>query len=147
MKQIEGDLIQLAKTGRFDVIVHGCNCFHTMGAGFAKAICEAFPEALGADKATPIGDKTKLGSISTATVGDLVIVNAYTQFDYRGRGLKADYEAIREAFRCIARTFPNKRIGYPLIGAGLAGGDWSVISEIIEDELKECDHTLVVLPT
>jgi O-acetyl-ADP-ribose deacetylase (regulator of RNase III) len=31
MKVIKGDLIQLAKDGKFDLIVHGCNCFCTMG--------------------------------------------------------------------------------------------------------------------
>lgn len=33
MKYIIGDLLKLADDGQFDVIVHGCNCFNTMGAG------------------------------------------------------------------------------------------------------------------
>jgi len=36
------------------------------------------------------------------------------------------------------------RIGYPLIGAGLAGGDWTIISAIIDEELKGEDHALVI---
>ncbi len=32
---INGDLIDLAKNGNFDVIIHGCNCFRTMGVGIA----------------------------------------------------------------------------------------------------------------
>jgi len=39
---------------------------------------------------------------------------------------------------------PSPRIGYPKIGAGLAGGDWDVISRIIDDELMDWDHTVVV---
>jgi O-acetyl-ADP-ribose deacetylase (regulator of RNase III) len=35
-------------------------------------------------------------------------------------------------------------IGYPAIGAGLAGGDWQLISSIIEEELAGEDHTFVV---
>ena len=31
MKEVFGDLIELALVGKFDVIVHGCNCFSTMG--------------------------------------------------------------------------------------------------------------------
>lgn len=27
MKIIKGDLIKLALDGKFDVIIHGCNCF------------------------------------------------------------------------------------------------------------------------
>ena len=39
--------------------------------------------------------------------------------------------------------FSGRRIGYPKIGAGLAGGDWTLIASIIEEELAGEDHTLV----
>ena len=39
---IDGDLIKLAKQGKFDVIVHGCNCFSTMKSGIAPQMAEAF---------------------------------------------------------------------------------------------------------
>ena len=68
MQVIRGDLIALAQDGHFDVIVHGCNCQCTMGAGIAKAIKEAFPEALEADKGTTKGDRNKLGTLSTASI-------------------------------------------------------------------------------
>jgi O-acetyl-ADP-ribose deacetylase (regulator of RNase III) len=45
MKVTEGDLIKKAKEGEFDLIVHGCNCFCTMGGGIAKGIKREFPEA------------------------------------------------------------------------------------------------------
>ena len=38
----------------------------------------------------------------------------------------------------------DSRIGYPKIGAGLAGGDWSIIEKIIDEELQGTDHTLVI---
>ena len=59
MKLIKGDLIQLAKNGEFDVIIHGCNCFCTMGAGIAKTIKDIFPEAYKADLNTKKGDRSK----------------------------------------------------------------------------------------
>lgn len=62
MKTIVGDLIHLAKDGVFDLIVHGCNCLCTMGAGIAKGIKAAFLAAFGADQATACGDMAKLGS-------------------------------------------------------------------------------------
>ena len=40
--EIKGDLIELAKQGKFDVIAHGCNCFCTMGAGIAVPMKVAF---------------------------------------------------------------------------------------------------------
>lgn len=150
MQVIEGDLIALGKSGRFDVIVHGCNCFHSMGAGIAKAIAAEFPEALEADRDTPKGTRDKLGQISCAevTLGghDLTIVNAYTQFDFRGAGRKVVYDALRRAFETTASRFPEARIGYPLIGAGLAGGDWSDIAPLIDTALARHDHALVILP-
>lgn len=145
---VKGDLVKLALEGQFDVIVHGCNCFHTMGAGIAKTIARIFPEAFEADRQTPYGDKTKLGTISTATIQRencrFIVVNAYTQFQWKGHGRKVDYDAIESCFRNVAARFPSKKIGYPLIGAGLAGGNWTAIEPLIDTALTGQDHTLVV---
>lgn len=147
MRVIEGDLLELALAGEFDVIVHGCNCHCTMGAGIAKLIKARFPEAYAADLATEKGDRMKLGTISFAEIErphhSLVVVNAYTQYDWRGSGKKVDYDAVGSAMQSVKRTFGGNRIGYPLIGAGLAGGDWSEIAPIIDIALNGEDHTLV----
>ena len=147
MKTIKGDLVKLAIKGEFDLIIHGCNCFCTMGAGIAKTIKQKFPEAYEADLKTEKGDKAKLGTISWAkskTVkGEVIIINGYTQFNWRGSGRKADYEAIREVFKMVKQEFSGLRMGYPAIGAGLAGGDWKIISAIIETALKGENHTFV----
>jgi len=147
MITVKGDLVKLAISGEFDLIIHGCNCFCTMGAGIAKTIKQKFPEAYQADLKTRKGEKSKLGSISWAETetgnGKLVVVNGYTQFNWRGSGRKADYDAIREVFKKVKKQFSGLRIGYPAIGAGLAGGDWQIISEIIEDELKDENHVFV----
>ena len=97
--KIKGDLIKLAIKGDFDVIIHGCNCFCTMGAGIAKSIKAAFPEAYKADMETLKGDKEKLGNFSAANIKrngqEITIVNAYTQYHYGGTGIKVDYSAIQ----------------------------------------------------
>lgn len=127
MKTIRGDLLALALDGQFDVIIHGCNCQCTMGAGIAKAIKATFPEAYDADRNTPKGDRAKLGTISSATVErdghEITIVNGYTQFHWRGSGVLADYDAIRSVMAAVKSQFSGKPIGYPKIGAGLAKGD------------------------
>ena len=137
----------MATRGYFDVIIHGCNCFCTMGRGIAKQIKLAFPEAFAADQATEFGDRNKLGAISVATVTRgphrFSIVNAYTQHDFRGGGVLVDYVAVRSAMHLIAVKFAGKRLGYPRIGSGLAGGDWQIISAIIDEELQTQDHTMV----
>ena len=147
MKTIQGDLIKLAIAGKFDLIIHGCNCFSTMGAGIAKTIKQKFPSAYQADLATVKGVKSKLGQISHATIelptSKLIIVNGYTQYHWKGYGVKADYRAIRQVFKAIKSNFSGLRIGYPAIGAGLAGGDWTIIAKIIEEELAGENHTFV----
>ena len=148
MKTIQGDLIQLARDGKFDLIVHGCNCFCTMGAGIASQIKNTFPKAFEADAVTRPGDKSKLGNYTCAVTqtGEhrLTVVNGYTQFDYAGPGVLADYEAIQALFSKIRTDFTGQRIGYPKIGAGLAGGNWDRIRRIIDRALDGEDHTLVV---
>jgi len=120
-----------------------------MGAGIAKAIKREFPEAFTADFATRSGDINKLGSYSIAKIDrdgvSFSIINAYTQYDWRGKGVKVDYKAIRSIFAQIKEDFPRSRIAYPLIGAGLAKGNWDLISQIIDEELQGLNHTLVKL--
>jgi O-acetyl-ADP-ribose deacetylase (regulator of RNase III) len=147
MKIVQGDLVELAKAGEFDVIIHGCNCQCRMGRGIALTIKQEFPEAFVADFMTEIGDRTKLGNITIANINrdgwDFEIVNGYTQFHWRGDGVLANYDAIRSVFRQVKQRFGGKRIGYPKIGAGLARGDWTIVANIIEAELDGENHTYV----
>jgi O-acetyl-ADP-ribose deacetylase (regulator of RNase III) len=149
MKRIKGNLIHLAQEGQFDLIIHGCNCFCTMGAGIAKQIRSQFPQAWEADLATQSGDRSKLGSYSKACIntpsGRLHVINAYTQYHYSGDGVLVDYDAVTKVFTALKNQFHGQRMGYPKIGAGLAGGDWKIISEIIDSALDGETHTLVEL--
>jgi O-acetyl-ADP-ribose deacetylase (regulator of RNase III) len=143
MRTIKGDLVKLAMNGEFDVIIHGCNCFCTMGAGIARQIKNTFPEAYESDLKTKNGDYSKLGSYSKAVIGKLTVINAYTQFKYGGEKVLVDYVALHKVFKLIKSDFHGKSIGYPKIGSGLAGGDWNIISKIIEECLEGENHTLV----
>jgi O-acetyl-ADP-ribose deacetylase (regulator of RNase III) len=143
IKTVCGDLILLAKEGKFDVICHGANCMVTMGAGIAKQIKKMFPEAYKADQKTLRGDRRKLGTCTWANCEGVIVINAYTQFGY-GRGrMNVDYDAIRSCMKWIAEKYRGKRIGLPKIGAGLGGGDWTKIKQIIEDELGDLNVTIV----
>ncbi|MBB5018504.1 O-acetyl-ADP-ribose deacetylase (regulator of RNase III) [Chitinivorax tropicus] len=146
MHVLQGDLLTLAMEGHFDVLIHGCNCQHTMGAGIAKQIRTRFPQAYEADLCTEKGSH-KLGCISTAHVHltdhSFVIVNGYTQIHWRGAGVKVSYDALRSVMWHVKQDFSGLRIAYPKIGTGLAGGDWNCISVIIEEELAGENHCLV----
>ena len=160
-KEVEGNLIKLAKEGKFDVVSHGCNCHCQMGAGIAPHMAEAF----GCDRyelEAPQwrGDINKLGQIDYETfvlLPDgkrlknwdvdklpehsfmLTAVNSYTQYNYgrnhaTGSNKPIDYEALTLCMRKINQVFNGERIGLPKIGAGLAGGDWEIIKKIIQTE-------------
>ena len=147
MKPIKGDLVKMAQRGEFELIAHGCNCMCAMGKGIALTIKKAFPKAYELDCETKAADKEKLGTCSVADCeidkGLVIIVNAYTQFHWKGPEGGASYEAIESCMKWIKDNYPNKKIGLPLIGAGLAGGNWKRISSIIDKELVGCDVTIV----
>ena len=158
MKEIYGNLITLSKEGHFDVITHGCNCFCTMGAGIAPQMASAFGcDNFPMENIKYRGHINKLGTIDyeifylghkTDGPLNLIIVNSYTQYNYGknhadGDKTPVDYDAITLCMRKINHNFKGKTIGLPKIGAGLAGGNWFVIEEIIKEELKNMDVTIV----
>lgn len=152
MKTIKGDLIKLAEEGKFNVIVHGCNCFHAMGGGIAKQLADRYPIIEETDRQTKYADRNKLGSCSQVIVKSItsnhlfMVKNAYTQY-YWSRGKDVfEYEAFQKFLNYTTNLIdqsytqnenfltPKSRLhyGFPQIGAGLAGGDWSRISKMIE---------------
>jgi O-acetyl-ADP-ribose deacetylase (regulator of RNase III) len=148
MKEVHGDLITMALDGEFDIIIQGCNCFNTFGRGLAKDIKERLPKAYAADCRTKKGDMNKLGNYSSCVIDtesrdDFMVLNCYTQYMYSNTEPQIDYEALTLCLRKINHEFSGHSIGVPLIGAGLAGGDWNIIKPIIERELKDMDVTIV----
>ncbi len=150
-REIEGDLVKLAKKGEFDIIGHGCNCFATMKAGIALPIGIAFPEAKKADKNYLAQPEKRLGNFTLghSVKYDIIVANFYTQF-YPGPDLKID--ALRNSFAKFVEAMnvtlskeerDNVKIGLPLIGCGIAGGDWEEVSQIIKEEFKDFDITIV----
>lgn len=141
---VQGDLIELAKQGEFDYIIHGCNCFNTMGAGIAKQIALAFPAAQAADNKTMRGSVRKLGDYTMALVRKhptFYVINLYTQYQ---TGKDFRLEALKVGLFKIANLIPpSSRIGIPYIGAGIGGGNWTEIFYTIGKELKHHRVTIV----
>lgn len=150
MKTVKGDLVRLAMQAQFDVIVHGCNIFHTMGSGIAAQIRRELPEAYEADLSTVYADERKLGHFSSAfhinedECSGFAIVNAYTQGSFGKEGVHVNYDALERVMYDVKmqfdsytdsqmnrKNFTPLRIGIPKIGAGLGGGDWNRIVDII----------------
>ena len=144
-----GNLIEKAKNGEFDVIIHGANCFHTMGAGIAKFIKSEFPEAFEADKKTGYGDKNKVGTFSEAEIerngNKFTVINAYTQFKYGGGVDNFEYDSFPSLLQSIKSKYGFLKFGIPLIGCGLAGGDEVRILKMIKENFDGVDYKLVEL--
>ena len=155
---VEGDLIEAARKGEVSVIAHCCNCFCTMGSGIAPKIKYAFPYAYEADLDTPTGDPNKLGTFSLGEPEEYpnpMVYNLYGQFGYgkRKQGLRdLNYNALYDALVGMANDLhrydcgdqESHRIGLPMLGAGLAGGNWKIISTMIEETLVTAGHNVVV---
>lgn len=134
----KGNLLDLAEAGEFDIIVQGCNCFNTMGGGIAREIRERYPHVAAVDGRTVRGDYTKLGTWTQENVilknGTVTfdIINAYTQYNMSQGNDVFEYTAFELILQKLAFVYPGKRIGFPYIGMGLAGGDKDTIIPMIE---------------
>ena len=123
-----------------------------MGAGIAKYIKQDFPEAFQADKKTKYADKQKLGTFSEAIVErnghTFIVINAYTQFEWNGRGKDLfEYDTFPQLLKSIKAKYGDKRIGLPLIGCGLAGGDEPRILNMINEHFNGINFKLVEIDT
>jgi O-acetyl-ADP-ribose deacetylase (regulator of RNase III) len=134
LKHAKGNLIEMAKNGDFDLIIHGCNCFNTMGAGIAFQIANHFPDAKMADDETVRGDAGKLGTYTLGIAEEVLVLNCYTQFGTATHGNPDvfEYTAFERVLNKIMLRFGTCDIGLPLIGMGLAGGDAGRIMPMIE---------------
>lgn len=156
LKYKVGDLIEAAKNGEVDVIAHGCNCMNTMKSGIAPLIVASFPEAGEADQDTVKGDRAKLGGFTIAENQDytdwVYVYNLYTQYGFWGRnkGIRdLDYNALYNALEAMGKDLKETyngvpKIGLPMIGAGLASGDWDIIEMMIKKTLVASGHDVTI---
>ena len=117
------------------ILLHACNCWHTMGAGIAREIKQRYPEAFTVYCETPYGDRRKLGcfSIARAACGR-IIVNMYVQFEY-GRGRQIDYGALAQCLARIRKLVRDSgrrpRVGSYWLWCYHAGGDVVRVQQIM----------------
>lgn len=140
MTIIRDDILSKLDPNTKTVILHGCNCFCTMGAGIAKYLKQKYPLIYSVDKGTKYGDRKKLGTFSIAGIhNNLHILNCYTQFDYRRSASgkpPVNYSAIESCLKHVLTLYDGWEIRTPKIGCGLAGGDWAVVEPLFNDILK-----------
>lgn len=150
MNIIKGNLLDLFDSQSFDVIAHGCNCFHTMGNGIAKQIRDRYVGVYAVDvEYTNYGDINKLGGFTYCypfiKPNEQKIYNLYTQFEFGTDKIQLNYMALSLCLFKLNVLEKGKRIGLPLIGCGLAGGDPTKVVDLIQQIIVNCDVTLVKL--
>lgn len=141
---VQGDILQ-AET---DVIIHQVNCQGVMGAGLALQIRLKYPDVYKHYQQYCTrypNSKDMLGHIQSICVGNdplLYIVNLFAQ-DGLGYGWRfTNYDALKLCLVQVNIRFKSKRIAVPYkMSCGLAGGDWNVVSKLIEDTLTDCKVT------
>jgi O-acetyl-ADP-ribose deacetylase (regulator of RNase III) len=139
LKYARGDVLR----AEANIIAHGVNCIGAFGAGVAGQIRQKWPEVYRAYLTKhKLGDGWHLGDWQLVqTQSNKLIANLATQHGYGytdGQTVFADYNAIRTCMRSLFKYAQEHKlsIAMPKIGAGLAGGDWNIISQIIGDELN-----------
>lgn len=131
------------------IIVHGCNNRGVMGAGLALAVKQKYPNVYNFYRNEwEQRNGFILGEVQFSYVAwNKIICNAITQDGYGRDKRYTDYDAIRQAFKTIyplARV-DNIPVHFPKIGCGLGGGDWNIVKNIIEEELRGHESYVWVL--
>ena len=131
-----------------DVILHQVNCKGKMGAGLALQVKKKYPFVYkqyatfcsqAEDSSSLLGQTLIVPVSNEQSIANLFAQDGYASYGFTTACL-TDYKALRKCLKHIGRKYKGKRVALPyLLGCGLAGGDWSIVKEIIEEELKECD--------
>ena len=144
---INGDIFETDA----NIILHQVNCQGVMGSGVAKQVREKYPIVFEYYKAwcdditlNPIieGKHGLLGSIQTVyyVENNRCIVNLFAQdqFGYDGR-CYTDYDALKRCLQQVNNEFKDEFVAIPyLMGCHRGGGDWNLVSKMIEETLVDC---------
>jgi O-acetyl-ADP-ribose deacetylase (regulator of RNase III) len=139
MNIIERDLLATHR----GIIVQQVNCRGAMGSGVAQQIAKRYPLVYGAYRSFFAQEpKPALGDAQFIPVAEnLYVANVFGQDEFGpARQRHTDYAALEQGLRAVAQFAADEdlRVYLPYgIGCGLGGGDWKVVSEIIDRVLPE----------
>ena len=149
LEYIDGNILNVEE----GYILQGVNCLGVMGSGVAVPLRKRFGEDMfeeyakicenhRIDATTPLGEYHLWESLDD----DAVLINIFTQQETGGRK-PMSYDALDDAlleFASILQYDNDPRDIYmPQIGAGLGGGNWNVIEQIINDRLGDLPNKVV----
>lgn len=148
MQIINDDLIKAFQNKDIDVLIHQVNCQGKMGSGIAGKIKAEYPIHFDDYKkyTRNVCPRTLLGNHLDTVLYDQKIVGMFSQetYGYDGK-LYTSYAAFSLALDNVIKSNKGKIIGLPYcIGCGYGGGDWKVISSIIQD-LEKINNTEILV--
>lgn len=118
-------------------IVHGCNAQGVMGSGVAKIVKQKYPKAFADYRKVFETDGLELGRVYWSEQPDgMMIGNAITQQNFGVHKRQVSYPAVMACFQQIEEELYGEIVAIPRIGAGLGGGEWEIIEEIIDFTVK-----------
>ncbi|EIQ01078.1 putative phosphatase, C-terminal domain of histone macro H2A1 like protein [Opitutaceae bacterium TAV1] len=122
------------------IIVHCCNDIGAWGAGFVLALSRRWPQPETEYRTSARVSELVLGEIQLVPVEqDITVVNLIGQHGtgHRNGVPPIRYEAISEGLSKLAvhARHHGASVHMPKMGAGLAGGDWDQIEEIVRNTL------------
>lgn len=132
-------------------ITHVCNNIGGWGRGFVLALSKTYPEPEQAYRQRfGSGNPIKLGETQLVEVQPLVYVaNMVAQKDIRWHRNEPPirYNALEKCLSFVYASAKLERaiVQMPRIGAALAGGDWKIISGIIQN-IMTVDTYVCTLP-
>jgi O-acetyl-ADP-ribose deacetylase (regulator of RNase III) len=124
------------------MIIHQVNCQGVMGSGIAKQIRDKYPEVYREYKnfCGYYSTEKLLGQVLIVPCHDgKCVANLFGQLNFGRDKCYTDYKALDESltllFKIISlyKEYDNIDIAIPYkIGCGTGGGDWSIVSRMIE---------------
>lgn len=138
MKIINQDILDV----EHGILAHSVNCLGVMGSGLAKQIRDKWPRIYQVYRHKYDNGSLKLGDIQLVRVtednADLIVCNLAGQYAFGRDKQHTDYDAIHVGLEKLARWKMPLQIYIPFnMGCGLGGGDWKVISAIIETTIPD----------
>lgn len=119
------------------IIVHQVNCKKVMGKGLAREIRREYPQHY----FDYLKKEPQLGDIIVTKINpQLFIVGIYGQDNYGYGGCFTNYDAFQKGFLRIRELAEKEKLSIYVpykIGCGLAGGDWLIIKNILE-QVPDC---------
>lgn len=136
MKEIYGNILDI-ETGQ---ICHQTNLKGVAGGGLAKQIRDKYPEWYKEYHKDCIEHKFLLGDCSWFVINkNLYICNMFAQDGFGTDKRYTNYFAFAECLSSIKYNLPdNIQVYFPWkISCGLGGGNWEIISEMIETAIPD----------